>query len=265
MKHFYYAIVLVLFFISVHTEKAVSQSFLKRNYQKYAPQIFGDTFKQDTKGYVVSPLIFYTPETRWAFGITSVFYTRFDKKDSVGRPSAIHPFVGYTINKQFFANIPFQLFFNKEKYYLYGEVDFYNYPYRYFGTGNNTHPYNAYSLYNAIDPSCSLSVIRKIAKPLYVGFRYNFDYYDIKILNNEAGLFTSTTTGIKGGVNNGIGYMMLYDTRNNIFATTKGSYLEFMSVFNSKYTLSNYTYNWFVWDFRKFVPLSPYKKSVLCL
>lgn len=265
MKYFNYWVVLVLFFIGIHSEKAVSQSLVKKYYQKYYHKLLGDSIRTKHNGYVVSPLVFYTPETHLAFGITSVFYTRFEKEDYGGRPSAIHPFVGYTQNKQFFAEVPFQLFFKKEKYYLYGEVDFYNYPYRYFGTGNHTQPYNEYALYNAIDPSCSLSVIRKIAKPLYVGFRYNFDYYKISILQDGHHLFNANTPGINGGVNNGIGLMALYDTRNNIFATTKGSYLEFMTVFNSKYTLSSYAYQWYEMDLRKFIPLSAYKKHVLAL
>ncbi len=261
MKYFKYYVVLIVLVVGSHPQRAISQSLLKKYYHK----ILADTVTSKPNGYIVSPLIFYTPETHLAFGITSVFYTRFPKRDKEYRPSSIHPFVGYTQNKQFFAEVPFQLFFKREKYYLYGEVDFYNYPYRYFGAGNHTQPYNEYALYNAVDPSCSLSVIRKVAKPLYVGVRYNFDYYKITILNDDHHLFSPNTTGLKGGVNNGMGLMALYDTRNNVFATTKGSYLEFMSVFNAKYTLSNYTYQWYVMDLRKFITLSPLKKNIIAL
>jgi outer membrane protein assembly factor BamA len=99
-----------------------------------------------------------------------------------------------------------------------------------------------------------LTVLKKISPHIYAGVRYNFDYYRVRFIDTSNVLAKEEFTGKTGGVNNGIGLHLLYDSRDNIFSSTKGYYIEFMSVFDSKkITFSNYNYQWFVFDARKFL------------
>jgi hypothetical protein len=214
-------------------------------------------------GFVATPLLFYTPETNLAVGISTILYFRASAKDSLYRPSVVHPFIGYTLNAQFFVESPFQIFLDKEKYYIYGEVDFYKYPYYFYGNGNKQAA-DAKMLYNAVYPSCSLTVLRKVLPSIYLGLRYNIDYYSIGFHDTANVLYHQQYTGKSGGLNNGIGFQFLYDSRDNIFSSTRGWYANFISVFNAKkFTLSSYNYQWYVFDIRKFISLK--KEHILAL
>ncbi|MFL5729710.1 MAG: BamA/TamA family outer membrane protein [Cytophagaceae bacterium] len=254
MKHFKFG---VIFFLSLFFSlESLSQDTLKKEStaRKIITKIFVDTVTStSTHGYIINPLFYYTPETRFAFGISTVFYFRMSKKDSAYRPSVVHPFFGVTQNKQVFVESPFQLFFQQEKYYLYGEVSAYDYPYFFFGVGNGIpHSYN--EIYTALYPSCTLSVLKKVAPPLYAGFRMQVDDYNIVKKETGGMLDQNLVQGSNGGLNAGIGPMLLYDTRNNIFSPTKGAYVELATWLNSKYTFSDYTYGSYVLDARKYVP-----------
>jgi hypothetical protein len=250
MKHFRYCI---FFFFLVHFNSFCQEGHKQSFPSRLSHKIFDDSLaNKKHHGKIINPLFYYTPETGFALGLSTVFYFRVSKKDSVYRPCVTHPFFGITQKHQQFVEAPFQLFFKKEKYYLYGELAFYNYPYRFFGVGNKVQK-GLELTYNALYPSCSLTVLRKVAPKFYLGFRYNFDYYTVRFDTTNA-LYKENFTGKNGGLNNGIGLQALYDSRDNIFSSTKGTYIEFMSIFDSKYSFSNFNYQWFVFDCRKFLP-----------
>jgi hypothetical protein len=210
-------------------------------------------------GFLIFPLLQYSPETRAGVGISIVTYFRTSKKDTLYRPSVIHPFMGYTQNKQIFIESPFQLFFDKEKYYLYGLVSFFRYPYKFFGIGNNI-PLDYSETYLSQYYSMTINVVKKIAPVVYAGVKIQTGIYSIKSIESQGLLYRNQISGIVGGVNNGIGLLVLYDTRDNIFSSSKGEYIEFSNVFNSPVFLSRYTYNSFIADARKFYRF--YKKNI---
>jgi hypothetical protein len=244
---------LIIFFILLISLNGIGQNISKPGHiRRLWKEFFSDTILAKKQGFIINPLIYYTPETRLALGISTVFYFR-AKNDSAHRPSVVHPFFGGTQNRQIFAQAPFQLFFKKEKYYLYGEVSVYDYPYFYYGIGNGV-PHNYREEYTARYPTCSLTVLQKIAPNSYAGFRIQVD--DYKIVEKTPGglLDQNLVPGSRGGLNSGIGPSFLYDTRNNIFSPTKGNYVQLTSWINSKYTFSDYTYGSYVLDARKYIP-----------
>ncbi|HXA00824.1 MAG TPA: BamA/TamA family outer membrane protein [Cytophagaceae bacterium] len=250
MKRFKF---LIIFFILFTCFKSIGQDTTKPgNVRRLWKEFFSDSILEKKHGFIINPLVYYTPETRLALGVSTVFYFR-AKDDSAHRPSVIHPFFGGTQNHQIFAQAPFQLFFKKEKYYLYGEVSVYNYPYFFYGIGNGV-PHSYFEEYTARYSTCSLTILKKIVPHLYAGFRIQVDDYNV-IRKTPGGLLDQNLlTGSIGGVNSGIGPSFLYDTRNNIFSPTKGTYIQLATWINAKYTFSNYTYGSYVLDARKYVP-----------
>jgi hypothetical protein len=262
MRHFknYSFLFFILFTLHSFGQESPRKTFGSRLSDKLVGE---PVFTSKHHGSIINPLFYYTPETRFALGLSTVFFFRLSKKDTAHRPSVTHPFFGYTQNHQSFVEAPFQLFIKKEQYYLYGELAFYNYPYRFFGIGNKQAEGTELT-YNALYPSCSLTVLRKVIPKFYLGFRYNFDYYTVKFDTSNA-LYHQNFTGKNGGLNNGIGLQALYDSRDNIFSSTRGTYIEFMSIFDSKYSFSDFNYQWFVLDMRKFQPINQGKGGVLAM
>jgi Omp85 superfamily domain len=226
----------------------------RQSFSQPPPEKFKSHGIKKYRGIFVTPLFSYAPETRLAFGASMVTYFRMNKNDSLGRPSVLHPFIGRTMNHQTFNENQFLLFFNKEKYYSYGDLSFFNFPYRFYGVGNNN-PETYRENYHARFFRIRVSFLRKVIKRFYAGVKVNFDHYAISHVVHGGPLDRDSPSGITGscgGVNSGLGPMFLYDSRDNIFATTKGSFVELASVFNSGLTGSNYRYQFFSLDVRKF-------------
>lgn len=243
MKYFWLHVVTVLFFLLGHY--SFSQPLTEKP-QKIVLKKYNGVF--------ITPLFSYAPETRLAYGASLIAYFRTDKNDSVGRPSVLHPFIGHTQNHQSFNENQFLLFFKKEKYYCYGDLSFFNFPYRFYGVGNDN-PRTYHENYHARFFRVRISMLRRVVKRLYAGIKINFDQYTISHVVHGGQLDRNSPSGIVGrygGINSGIGPMLLYDSRDNIFSSTKGSFIELASVFNSKFTGSNYKYQFFSLDARKF-------------
>jgi hypothetical protein len=232
--------VFITFVFWISFSAAYSQSLAKR---LSAPP------KENHHGLIVAPLFNVSPETRIAAGVSLVTYFR-TGKDTIGRPSLIHPFLGYTQNKQFFNENQFILFFRKEHYYSYGDLSFFNYPYRFFGIGNNVN--KNYESYEARFVRMRISILKKTIPHTYAGLRVNFDDYRVSNIKPNSQLDTSGVIGRNGGVNSGLGPVFLYDNRDNIFSTHNGSYMELAMIFNSKIIGSQFKYNLLSIDFRQF-------------
>jgi len=220
--------------------------------------LFSDSTTDKHHGFLGYPAFSYAPETRLSVGLSLIYYFRTNKRDSSYRPSIMHPVAAYTEDKQFYLENPFQLFFDKEKYYIYGIAAYYNYPYNFYGIGNGV-PRSYVEKYNSIYGNYDISFLRKINRHWYGGIKLKGGYYSITQTIPGDLLASGTITGSKGGNSIGIGPMFLFDSRDNIFASTKGSFVEISSAFNSKHLLSNYSFASFILDARKFISI---KKNV---
>jgi hypothetical protein len=240
MMKFCIKIFLFAFVFFISSLAALPQSIIKR---LNAPP------SKKHHGLILAPLINFSPETRVAAGMSMVSYFRTDR-DTTGRPSLVHPILGYTQNRQFFNENQFILFFKKEKYYTYGDVSFFNYPYRFFGIGNTVN--KNYDSYEARFIRIRTSLLARIKPHFYAGLKVVFDNYKVTRILQNTMLDTLDISGRHGGINSGIGPVFLYDNRDNIFSTHNGSYIELASVFNSKVIGSQFKYNLLSIDFRRF-------------
>jgi hypothetical protein len=100
-----------------------------------------DTVAVHKNGLFVTPLIYYSPDTRWGFGGAGayVFHLK-DKKDTSDftRASYVRFLADYTMNKQTDVWADWSIFTRQERYYFKGELRFRNFPDKFYGIGNNT-------------------------------------------------------------------------------------------------------------------------------
>ena len=179
------------------------------------------------------PLIYYTPETRLAYGFAPTFTFRFkrdmdalraDTGASV-RPSQITLGAAYTQNKQLLLYMPFQIFYDRDTYFLNGEAGYYKYSYFFFGVGQREVPSE---LYAVNFPRVRVNAFRRIAAglisngKLYAGIRYQYEKYDVISVEPDGLLATGTVPGGLGSQLSGAGLGLFYDSRNQIFFPAKG-------------------------------------------
>ncbi len=183
------------------------------------------------EGFVVLPLLYYTPDTRLAAGAAGVYYFRTAKgNDSVPEPrlSYVQLLGDYTQNRQLDVWSLWSVFTQGEKYLIRGEMRFRNFPDRYFGIGNATSQTQeeryAYDLF-----SFKLLAMKRFDKYWFAGFDYslrhqfNFNYFTAGDLS--AGL----VTGASNGTGSALGVVISYDSRDNIVNASQGHFFEFSS------------------------------------
>lgn len=128
--------------------------------------------------FIAAPVISYSPETNFAFGVGAKYLFKFNGSGEDTRVSNMPITFQYTLNSQYFLFSGFEIFTNQEKWVIEGNILFQNYPRLYYGIGNNT-PESAEEEYNynqlLIEP---IFLKQTPLRYLFVGagVRYNLIY-----------------------------------------------------------------------------------------
>jgi hypothetical protein len=100
-----------------------------------------DTIDEEKKGVFILPLLYYTPDTRWAAGAAGVYYFKLagkteDEKET--RISNVQFLTDYTQNKQLDVWSQWNVFTRNENYLFKGELRYRDFPDRFYGIGNKS-------------------------------------------------------------------------------------------------------------------------------
>jgi outer membrane protein assembly factor BamA len=202
------------------------------------------------------PFVFYSPETNWAFGAGGILY--FSLSDKLkSKPSSVTASGFYTINNQFDITVLPEIYFNHDKHLLSTKLNFGEIFDYFYGIGSTSPdiPNNQYFQRNFIvNVKYQMEVFRKNLK---VGPVYEWRAMDI--INKEGNpiLDSNLVRGSNGGTTSGIGVIASYDSRDNIFYPSKGGFHQFSATYYSKAIGSDFDYNKYTLDLRRFVSLSP--------
>ncbi|MFK7806363.1 MAG: BamA/TamA family outer membrane protein [Saprospiraceae bacterium] len=212
-------------------------AFAKMN--DFAP--LQDTTKQKNYKLIALPIVAFTPETDWIFGGAGSLSFRFKGESKESLPSQLLAGGAYTLNKQVLTYLNYQLFYREELYKLYGELGYYIYTYPYFGVGNDLKEDNL-ETYEASFPRVRINALYLVRPKLYVGIRYLMDNFDIRDTEQNGLLETTKVSGSEGGFLSGLGLVLNYESRDNIFYPTKGRYAELVLLSNSKTLGSDFNF-----------------------
>lgn len=169
------------------------------------------------------PVVYYTPETRWAYGgaVTSTF--RFQSDSLNARPSQLSLGVVFTQEKQSLYYLPFQLFPQNGNYYFYGELGFYRYNYYFFGIGEAAVPKE---LYGVDFPRIRLNAFKKMGSHSYWGLRYQYEDYRITETEPNGAFDQGVVAGFPRSITSGVGLGWFYDSRDVLFYPSKGAFVD---------------------------------------
>jgi outer membrane protein assembly factor BamA len=206
------------------------------------------------KRIIAAPILFYTPETRLAYGAAGSYIFRMAgcKKDS--RPSSISPIVIYTQEKQFKAQLNTDLFFKDNKYRLKTEIKLEKYPNKFYGVGNDTLEENE-ELYTSRSTGFLVSFLKKIGKGFNLGLQYHFTDWEIVETEEQGQLVTGLLPGSSEGTLSGVGLLANRDTRDNIFYPMKGDFFELDARLYRKFLGSKFNFTSLTLNLRKYVTL----------
>lgn len=210
-----------------------------------------DSVKAEKKLHITPlPALFYTPETKLGFGgLVSGVFNLGDREDT--RNSNVEVLAAYTLNKQTILRTKNNFFTQGERYALSGELTFYDFPILYYGVGNNTDK----DLEEDLEYKIFIfqeRVLKQVKKSLFIGPQYRFNYlYDIEY---DPEFLTADVSRIAGGAgtNSGLGFSVIYDTRDNVLNASTGEFLQFSTFFHGKTLGGDFNFNRYTIDLRKF-------------
>lgn len=221
-----------------------------------------DSLNRKRSGFIPLPILMYSPETRIGAGVALSYYFRARQKDRTGRPSLIMPSFIYTQEKQIICDIYTALYWKEDRYYLSGYLGYKKFPDKFYGIGNNT-SVSAEESYTPQIFRLAFSLQRKISNGFHAGIQYEFERNGIIQKENDGLLAAGNIPGSAGGYLYGIGFMLRWDTRQNIFYPTSGKYYQLYVGFFSGAIGSDYDYQRYTLDLRRYFSL--FSSSVLAL
>jgi outer membrane protein assembly factor BamA len=148
------------------------------------------------------------------------------------------------------------LYWSNEKYHLFGTVGFKLYPNKYYGIGNTTTK-GMEENYTSRSLEIKLDFMRQIRPELNIGLRYALDWYTITEYDPEGELIKGEVAGSQGGISSGLGLVFNWDSRDNIFFPSKGSFHQLTPVYSASFLGSDFEYFSLTWDSRKYIALHP--------
>ncbi|MDB2384944.1 outer membrane protein assembly factor [Polaribacter sp.] len=213
--------------------------------------------------FIAAPIISYSPETNFGFGVGAKYLFKFDGSGEETRTSNMPISFLYTLNNQFFLYSGFEIFTNQEEWVISGNIIFQNYPRLYYGIGRNT-PESNEEIYDNFQVLFEPILMKRLfTRYLFLGggVRYNRVF---KVEVEEGGLLaTNQPSGFDGFTSVGFEFAALFDSRDNILNASKGWYLEVTKGFYGKVLGGTNEYKLTRFDLRHYFPLTKDKNNVL--
>lgn len=247
--------------MNIHKKTSVCSLLVMLLIFTYSKVIFSKTQNDKSSenvkdsGFIFIPAFFYSPETKIAGGASVIYYYRSANSAPTVRPSTIQPTFIYTQKNQIITSVLTDLYWREETYRLNGAVSFKKYPDKFFGVGSETTDAMEED-YRPKTFAFFLNLFRKVRPGLNFGLLYEYRHDSITETEENGLLASGNINGSDGGTVSGAGILVNWDTRDNIFYPTKGSFHQFSAAFFGSALGSNFSFNRYVLDLRKYVSLS---------
>jgi hypothetical protein len=199
------------------------------------------------------PIYSYSPEAGNIFGLAKFNVFSLSKKDTVSKPSKLSGVFTASTLGRINASIATQLVFDQDKYILISYVNYKKEPEYIWDIGNTiTDDPQPDEINRFVFAGTAL---RLVAKNFYMGIPFDVsDYFDISADSNSV-LYTDSAVGLNGGTSIGVGVAAAYDTRDNRYNPSHGSYIIGTAAFYPG-SWGPYAFSKFGIDARKYIPWS---------
>jgi outer membrane protein assembly factor BamA len=210
--------------------------------------------------WAVIPALTYSPETSLGVGSRAikVFRYRSDQQGLDTRPSTLPITFLYTLNRQLLFSTELSLWQPGNTGFLNARVEMADFPFKFYGIGSSP---TKGEYYASRYVHFHLTYEREILKGLYMGPRFEIRRDDIYRTEALGLLENGTIAGSSGQFVSGMGGVVNFDTRDNIFQPTKGVFHQAQLMFFSPAFTSDFSFAHLVLDFRKYLSITP--KQVL--
>jgi hypothetical protein len=199
------------------------------------------------------PVISYAPETKLVGGLALIGVQRRAGGDSTDRPTTMAASAVYTQRSQVSADLGVEHWTAGNRWVVAAAAQFARYPYEWYGIGNDT-PDSAEN-YTSRTSGGGVDVRRRFGRALYVGANYEFQRVEMLEVETGGLLDGDEVIGAGGGNVSMLGLSTSWDTRDNVYWASRGSFVQ-LGAGQSDQTLgSDFAFHRVTLDARKYVPV----------
>ncbi len=207
-----------------------------------ADKIFSTNFKDSLKNrFLAIPVVFYSPDTRFAFGVGGNYNFLWSKKKFYFNKNQIKFGASYAQNKQILFYSGFQLLFNKQKQWCYGEIGYYLYRFPFYGIGQELKS-KYLEKYDVRFPRIRVYALQKVSPHIFLGLRYALDAFSQFKFDPNGMLANLQTLGADSGASSSFGVSINYDTRDKRNYPYKGIFSEAFISFDQPFFGSDFQF-----------------------
>lgn len=208
------------------------------------------------------PLYSYSTEAGNTFGLAKFNLFQLKKSDTISKPSKLSEVVTMSSKGRINASVTTELVFKENKWVILSYVNYKKQPEFIFGIGNDVKKEDVEEVQYERIKSVTVA-LRRFAENLYIGMPLDIaHYFNIKPDSNSF-LIQDNVTGLEGGFTFGTGIAAAWDSRDNRYNTSKGSYVQLTLIAHPEWLGSAYDFTKFELDMRKF--FNPWKKHIIAL
>jgi len=213
--------------------------------------------KNAFKAHLIAiPFIYYSPETKLAFGGGGILNFRAGRNKEQTRASTIWAFGTYTLAKQFQVVVKPEIYFERNRFFLSGNLRYERTPQIFFGVGNNL-PSTAEESYTPRIMTVQVGVKKKFLGHLFAGVQYDFEQMTMEKVEPDGILGSGSITGSRGGLLSGFGVSLDWDTRDGVLYPRKGVFFQLAADTCGAMTGSDFTFTSLKLDCREYFLVAP--------
>lgn len=174
-------------------------------------------------GFVIAPVVYYTPETSLAWGLVGIHHFRLGRSVLPSRLSHYRFNLIRTRNKQSIAQLDYEIYLAGGRFLLDGMAKYSYYPDRFYGIGNRTNEADRED-YTSSNWRLQLNLQRRFGEKLFAGL--HMETYDVSMRarQSDGQLAGGAVPGGDGGTVTGLGLFAKWDSRDNTFSPANGIY-----------------------------------------
>jgi hypothetical protein len=218
-----------------------------------------DPYKSRISGI---PFVYYSPESKLAFGVGGVFNFRTGKKKEASRASSVWVYATYTLAKQYSILLKPEVYLKNNSLCLSGSLRYDLSPQYFYGVGNDT-PATAAESYTPRTFNLQFGVKRRVLGPVFGGLQFEFEQSTMEKVEPGGMLASGQYTGSQGGMLAGIGASLNWDTRDAVLFPHRGIYLQVQGDSFGALAGSDFTFSRVRLDLRDYVSLGANRVLVL--
>jgi len=173
--------------------------------------------------FMFFPVMGYSQETGLEYGLSGTYNFYVQKADTAIRTSSINAFATLTTKHQSNLKLTTDIWSSKNKYHYIGEVKYRDFPFSFYGIGDNTLAKDKDLLLQKLF-RLNLEVEKRLLKNYYTGLNAMFEDFTYSDQSNEGIFNRSAFYGAEGGKYLALGLSQVYDSRNSNTNPSKGVY-----------------------------------------